>query len=92
MCYIYNPIDIMGILLYLFSMAKQVKLPMHLQYWRDGAWFVGELLEVPGVMSQGATLHELEENILDAYQLVLEERRSSPPHSSARSIPIAVPA
>src|SRR4051794_28847045 len=34
-----------------------------LEYWRDGDWFVGRLLEVPGVFSQGATLEELRENI-----------------------------
>jgi hypothetical protein len=34
-----------------------------LEYWQDGEWVVGRLLEVPGVFSQGATLEELRENI-----------------------------
>jgi hypothetical protein len=38
-----------------------------LEYRIDDEWFVGKLKEVPGVFSQGATLHELEENIEDAY-------------------------
>ena len=38
-----------------------------LEYWRDDEWFVGRLVEVPGVFSQGATLDELDENIQDAY-------------------------
>ncbi len=45
-----------------------------LEYWRDEGWFVGRLQEVPGVFSQGETLEELEENIRDAYGLVLAEQ------------------
>ena len=45
-----------------------------LEYWKDNDWYVGRLREVPGVLSQGTTLQELEENIQDAYQLVLKNR------------------
>ena len=45
-----------------------------LEYWRDEDWFVGRLQEVPGVFSQGETLEELEENIRDAYGMVLAEQ------------------
>jgi predicted RNase H-like HicB family nuclease len=44
-----------------------------LEYWIDDGWYVGRLKEVPGVFSQGETLEELEENIRDAYQLMLAE-------------------
>jgi len=44
-----------------------------LQYWIDEDWYVGWLKEVPCVFSQGASLRELEENIRDAYQLMMEE-------------------
>jgi len=44
-----------------------------LEYWQDDSWYVGQLREVPGVFSQGETLAELEENIRDAYELVLED-------------------
>jgi len=44
-----------------------------LEYWLDEGWYVGRLKEVPGVFSQGATLEELEENLQDAYRLMLEE-------------------
>jgi len=44
-----------------------------LEYWRDGEWFVGRLKEVPGVFSQGKTLDELEENVREAYGLMIEE-------------------
>lgn len=45
-----------------------------LTYWRDDDWYVGRLEEIPGVFSQGETLEELEENIRDAYELVLSEQ------------------
>jgi predicted RNase H-like HicB family nuclease len=43
-----------------------------LQYWRDEGWYLGRLAEAPCVMSQGQSLAELEENIPDAYQLMVE--------------------
>ena len=49
-----------------------------LEYWRDKSWYVGKLKEVPGVFSQGETLEELEENIKEAYQLMMEEEISLP--------------
>jgi predicted RNase H-like HicB family nuclease len=44
-----------------------------LEYWIDNGWYIGKLKEVPGVFSQGQTLDELEENIADAYLLMVEE-------------------
>jgi len=44
-----------------------------LEYWQDDGWFVGKLKEIPGVFSQGKTLDELKENIIDAYRMMLEE-------------------
>ena len=68
-------------------------LELTLQYWKDDDWYVGQLVEVPGVMSQGETLEELQENIRDAYELVLKDSRSRvSPHSRSKSIPICVPA
>lgn len=43
-----------------------------LEYWQDDNWFVGKLKEVPGVFSQGRTVEELEQNIQDAYALMME--------------------
>ncbi len=34
---------------------------------------MGRLKEVPGVFSRGETLEELEENIREAYKLMIEE-------------------
>ena len=50
-----------------------------LQYWQDDGWYVGKLKEVPGVFSQGETLKELEENIADAYRLVMEDASEPAP-------------
>ncbi len=51
-----------------------------LEYWLDEDWYVGKLKEVPGVFSQGESLEELEENIRDAYQLMMEEEEESLSH------------
>jgi predicted RNase H-like HicB family nuclease len=49
-----------------------------LEYWQDEGWYVGRLREVPGVFSQGKTLGELEDNVRDAYQLLLEDQPEKP--------------
>ena len=43
-----------------------------LEYWEDEGWYVGRLVEVPAVFSQGETLEELKENIEDAYNMMLD--------------------
>ena len=63
-----------------------------LEYWRDDDSFVGRLLEVPGVFSQGATLEDLEVNIKDAFELVLAESDSTPipGHTKRKEIEVEV--
>ena len=51
-----------------------------LEYWMDDSWYVGKLKEVPGVFSQGASLEELEENIQDAYHLMMEDDEKDLPN------------
>jgi len=63
-----------------------------LEYWKDDGWYVGRLKETPGVFSQGETLGELEENIKDAYQLMMEEQQESPPHVGVQTKRLGVPA
>lgn len=56
-----------------------------LEYWQEEGSYVGQLREAPDVFSQGETLTELEENIHDAYELVLgSERSRSPDRLDAR--------
>ena len=52
-----------------------------LDYWMDDGWYVGNLKKVSSVFSQGESLEELEENIADAYRLVMEENKSEAPFS-----------
>ena len=49
------------------------------EYWRDDKFYVGSLLEVPGVFSQGETLEELQENIQDAYDVMVTQVRPPAP-------------
>ncbi len=55
-----------------------------LEYWQDGEYLVGRLVEVPGVFSQGATMAELLENIQDAYELMVTQERSPAPPAARR--------
>jgi predicted RNase H-like HicB family nuclease len=63
-----------------------------LEYWKDDGWFVGRLKGVPGVFSQGGTLKELEENIRDAYQLMLADNEEdvAPERPRTKELVIAV--
>ncbi len=46
-----------------------------LEYWVDEGWYVGRLKEVPGVFNQRESFLELEENIREAYQLMLKDEK-----------------
>src|SRR5208337_3493756 len=50
-----------------------------LEYWRDGDWYVGRLMEITGVFSQGESLDELRENIQEAYELMVTQDRTATP-------------
>ena len=41
----------------------------------DDGWFVGQLQEMPEVISQGRTIDELQENLSDAFKLVIAAQR-----------------
>jgi predicted RNase H-like HicB family nuclease len=41
----------------------------------DDGWYVGQLEELPAVLSQGKTIKELKENLLDALNLLFEANR-----------------
>jgi len=40
-------------------------------YWKSETCWLGKLLEHPEIMTQGATLEELEENLKDACRLMV---------------------
>ena len=45
-------------------------------YKKSGKWFLGWVEEIPGVNTQGRTLKEAKENLLEATQLIIETNRS----------------
>ncbi len=62
-----------------------------LEYWIDDGWYIGRLREVPGVFSQGETIEELQENIRDAYQMIIQEvDMPEHPESNVMEIEVAV--
>ncbi len=40
-------------------------------YWKGEKFWLGKILDHPEIMSQGETVEELEENLKDAYKLML---------------------
>jgi len=60
-----------------------------LEYWTDDGWFVGRLKELPSIMSQGETLEELKENIVDAYHMMLEAE-TEPVRADAKTLELGV--
>jgi predicted RNase H-like HicB family nuclease len=42
-------------------------------YWQGERFWLGKILEHPEIMSQGETIEELEENLKDAYRLLVLE-------------------
>jgi predicted RNase H-like HicB family nuclease len=61
-----------------------------LEYWQDDGWFIGKLREIPGVFSQGKTLEELKENIIDAYRMMLAEYDTGEKKSDSKSMELGV--
>ena len=62
-----------------------------LEYWIDEGWYIGRIKEVPGVFSQGESLDELEENIRDAYKLMMdEEQETAMPAANTKEIQFEV--
>jgi predicted RNase H-like HicB family nuclease len=44
-----------------------------MMYWRGEQFWLGKLLEHPEIMTQGETIEELEENLKDAYRMMVME-------------------
>lgn len=63
-----------------------------LEYWKDEGWYVGRLKEVPGVFSQGDSLSDLEDNIRDAYQLMMKEEEEAIPGTRVKTKELKVEA
>jgi predicted RNase H-like HicB family nuclease len=61
-----------------------------LAYWISDGWYIGKLKEIPGVISQGETLEELEINIQDAYNLMMEDEEEFPSGLQTKEIEVGV--
>lgn len=46
---------------------------LNMIYWKEDKFWLGKLVERPDIMTQGETLEELEENIKEAYQMMVME-------------------
>lgn len=48
-------------------------MKLNMIYWKGDQFWVGKLLEHPEIMTQGETLADLEENLRDAYHMMVME-------------------
>ena len=48
----------------------------------QNGWYIGQIEEMPEVISQGKTVEELEDNLKDAFELIIETRRETIANSS----------
>ena len=55
-------------------MSTHLKLTMLIEKGLDG-WYVGQIQEIPGVLTQGETIKETKENLVDALNLYLTAQR-----------------
>lgn len=51
----------------------------------DEGWIVARVVEVPGALSQGRTLEEARENVIDALRLMLAPDDDDPAAATGRS-------
>jgi predicted RNase H-like HicB family nuclease len=61
-----------------------------LEYWHEDGWYVGRLRGVPGVFGQGKTLQELEENIQDAYRMMIDVEDAAPLGAQTKAVVVDV--
>jgi len=63
-----------------------MKTKLKIVYWKGEKFWLGKILEHPEIMSQGETIEELEENLLDAYKLMLMD--DVPPNYKLKEISV----
>jgi len=63
----FDKIQIIKLLLLRINMKSKITMI----YWKGEKFWLGKVLEHPEIMSQGKTIEELEENLKDAYKLML---------------------
>jgi predicted RNase H-like HicB family nuclease len=48
-----------------------MKAKLKMIYWKGEKFWVGKLVDHPEIMTQGETVEELEENMADAYRMMV---------------------
>lgn len=43
----------------------------------DDGWYVGQIQEIPAVLSQGKSIEELKTNLVDALELLMQTQREN---------------
>jgi predicted RNase H-like HicB family nuclease len=61
-----------------------MKHDLHMVYWKSNHFWLGKLVEHPEIMTQGETIDELEENLKEAYILMIME--DVPPNYQTKRI------
>ena len=56
---------------------------MTMIYWKSEKFWLGKIKEHPEIMTQGKTLKELEENLKEAYQMMIMEDVPANHHEKA---------
>ena len=51
--------------------SQRMKTKLKMIYWKGKKFWIGKLVDHPEIMTQGETVEELEENLKDAYQLMV---------------------
>jgi predicted RNase H-like HicB family nuclease len=63
-----------------------MSMKMNMIYWKGDKFWLGKLIEHPEIMSQGETLEELEENLRDAYRMMVLDDVPGEYHQKAIAI------
>jgi predicted RNase H-like HicB family nuclease len=63
--------------------AMTVNKQLTMVYWKGEHFWLGKLLEHPDIMTQGETLEELEDNLKDAYRLLVLDDVPDDHHTKA---------
>jgi len=55
--------------------CKEPEMELDYTYWEDGSFFIGYLNEYPDDSTQGISLLELEEALIEVYEIKQEEKK-----------------
>ncbi len=62
-----------------FNHLVNIPMTLELNIVQEDAYFIGQVVGFPEIVSQGTSLKELDENILDAAKILFESYKEIPP-------------